>query len=601
MALYHSARGSVDYTIVGSPTIVDNVLTDITANDYLSIGTYSGDTPTSIEIGSSFKTSNANIFSNAVIGRLTGADTGIFWGSSSFPGRLFFKHRVSYDNGTTWTAVESKSAALSLNTRYYVKFIISLAEQKLTGYVSTDNTNWTTYVANFNSGAILEGLNSIAIGKIYGHNASPLPIYLDYTYIKVNGKPWFGICPIEVNKHQLMGPVGYTVTGSPTITDGVASGFSNSNYLQISQTYNATNDKNVEIYVRAKTPTTISSSFNPIFGADNVGFWGISAYTNALFAIRMGYANGTSLDFGNMYISGGIQADTWYRFKITGSNGIWRAEIYNDSGTLLKSSDRDWTSNTLNANYTIKLKCTDNTNTYSGSIDLNETYIKVNGKLWYWQPRETERIIVNGVEVWTKPSPVITHGYTLTATRGTYAYTSQTFDLHNASSWSYNTRYKYLVAGQAGGQWLFGNSNGYYTGPMLLITSQNRLATYLSSTGSGFNIAQEKQLTDMTFEVNKEYLISLLYTDVDGYNFKVTDIATGHIYNFNVSTNTAHINNTAPTYFMNNMGGRTNSYNQGIMYLADTTIIVDGVKVFNGATAEIGVDLINNGLTIGEE
>lgn len=178
------------YTVVGSPTIEDGVLTNITANDYLSIGTYSGDTPTSIEIGSSFKTSNANVFGNAVIGRLTGVDTGIFWGNSSFPGKICFKHRVSYNNGATWTAVEIKSAALSLNTKYYVKFIISLAEQKLTGYVSTDNTNWTSYVANFNSGAILEGLTSIAIGKIFGHNASPLPIYLDYTYIKVNGKYW---------------------------------------------------------------------------------------------------------------------------------------------------------------------------------------------------------------------------------------------------------------------------------------------------------------------------------------------------------------------------------------------------------------------------
>ena len=147
---FTKAQVSDFYTVVGSPTIEDGVLTNITANDYLSIGTYSGDTPTSIEIGTSFKTSNANVFGNAVIGRLTGADTGIFWGNSSFPGRLCFKHRVSYNNGATWTAVESKSAALSLNTKYYVKFIISLAEQKLTGYVSTDNTNFRCYFRGIN-------------------------------------------------------------------------------------------------------------------------------------------------------------------------------------------------------------------------------------------------------------------------------------------------------------------------------------------------------------------------------------------------------------------------------------------------------------------
>ena len=39
--------------------------------------------------------------------------------------------------------------------------------------------------------------------------------------------------PVEVKKHQLMGPVGYTKVGSPTITDGVVSGFSESKYLSI--------------------------------------------------------------------------------------------------------------------------------------------------------------------------------------------------------------------------------------------------------------------------------------------------------------------------------------------------------------------------------
>ena len=414
------------------------------------------------------------------------------------------------------------------------------------------------------------------------------------------------------------GSVGYTIVGSPTIVDNVVSGFSESNYLQISQTYNATNNKNVEIYVRAKTPTTISSSFNPIFGADNIGLWGISSYTNALFTIRMGYQSGTTLTFGDMYISGGIQADTWYRFKITGSNGIWRAEIYNDSGTLLNSADRDWTSNTVNANYTIKLKCTDNTNAYSGSIDLNETYIKVNGQPWFGicpvevkkiilNSNEVQKLIVNGVEVWTKPEPVITHGYTLTATRGTYAYTSQTFDLNNASSWSYNTRYQYRVQQNGGPQWLFGNSNGYYTGPMLFIGSNQKLGVYLSSANGRFDLAREVFFPSMTFEEGKEYEISLWYTNTDGYNFTITDILAEQTYNFNITTNTTAVNNISPTYLMNNMGGLNNSYNNGIMYLADTSIIVDGVKVFDGATAQIaniaqeGIDLINAGLTIGEE
>lgn len=189
-------------------------------------------------------------------------------------------------------------------------------------------------------------------------------------------------------------------------------------------------------------------------------------------------------------------------------------------------------------------------------------------------------------------------GYMLTATAGTYAYTSQTFNLGAATSWSYNTRYTYKVAGQQGGQWLFGNSNGYYTGPMLFIASNNRLGTYLSSNGTSFNIAQEVFLNSLTFQVDRTYDITLWYSNTEGYNFRVTDLTDNQTYTYVVSSNTAHINNTAPTYLMNNMGGLNNSYNQGIIYLANTTIVVDGVTVFNGATAEIGTDLINSGLTI---
>lgn len=402
--LYHIARGSVDYTIVGSPTIVDNVLTDITANDYLSIGTYSGDTPTSIEIGASFKTSDTTVFGNSVIGRLTGADTGIFWGNSSFPGRICFKHRVSYNNGTTWTAVESKSAVLSLNTRYYVKFIISLAEQKLTGYVSTDNTNWTSYVANFNSGAILEGLTSIAIGKIFGHNASPLPIYLDYTYIKVNGKPWFGICPIEVKKHQIMGPVGYTVVGSPTITDGVMSDISNANYAYA--TTDSTMYQSIVSFETAiKFTTGASAPTGNLFGWQN-GHGG--AYLNNSSRIRCVAIDFSAKKYRDYLTSfSALQANKTYYFKYEFKNNQGYCSLKEEGGEW-QTEEIETGVNNFNqpSNYNYFYGRNNQASGYltgGASIDFNNTYIKVNGKLWFWQPQETKRIVVNGVEVWTKP------------------------------------------------------------------------------------------------------------------------------------------------------------------------------------------------------
>lgn len=233
--------------------------------------------------------------------------------------------------------------------------------------------------------------------------------------------------------------------------------------------------------------------------------------------------------------------------------------------------------------------------TAGDNIDITNNTVSVTGVY-------TPNNLLAGQNISINP---LTSAYTLTATSGTYAYTSQVFNLNAANSWSYNTRYKYQVQQNGGPQWLFGNSNGYYTGPMLFIGSNKKLGVYLSSANGRFDLAQEVFLPSMTFEEGKEYEISLWYTNTDGYNFTVTDILAEQTYNFNITTNTAAVNNTVPTYFMNNMGGLSTSYNQGIMYLADTSIIVDGVKVFDGATAQIanteqaGIDLINAGLTIG--
>jgi hypothetical protein len=183
---------------------------------------------------------------------------------------------------------------------------------------------------------------------------------------------------------NLSGPVGYTKVGNPTIENGVASNFISSNYLKIDQNYNVTNTMNTEIYFRAKTPSTISSGFNFIY-TNTQGYptyFFLGTYGSVLFTARMGLQNGVGLKFSDLYIS--VQTDTWYRFKITGNNGIWKFEIFDDNGNLLKTDTKDWTNNIINANYNFRLQCIDNTNTYSGSIDLKETYIKVNDKLWFY-------------------------------------------------------------------------------------------------------------------------------------------------------------------------------------------------------------------------
>ena len=61
---------------------------------------------------------------------------------------------------------------------------------------------------------------------------------------------------VEVKKHQLMGTVGYTKVGNPTIVDGVASGFSSNDYLSVSAPANTLNN-NFDIIIKYnEIPTT---------------------------------------------------------------------------------------------------------------------------------------------------------------------------------------------------------------------------------------------------------------------------------------------------------------------------------------------------------
>jgi len=376
-------KGQVGYTVVGSPTIVNGVASGFSANDYLKS---SVNVPSTVQ--SDYKT---NFEFQTRISLPQGYDVTrqLFY----FPYRSGISGcRVTSTGVLEWyvySDIVKLTAQLQTGT-YWIKGVIQNNTVEL--FTKTDNTQWALAdsASTGDIGAAVDTDRPVILGNNWDKNSAfPGSIDLNETYIKVNGQYWFKP-KTELLSPKMVGPVNYTVVGSPTIVDGIASGFFSGNYLQISQTYNATNNKNVEIYVRAKMPTTFSSSFNPILTSENVGYWTISSYTNALFTIRMGYSNGTGLTFNDMYIRGGIQPDTWYRFKITGNNGIWRAEIYSDSGTLLNSSDKDWTSKTVSANYTLYIQCTDSTRTYSGSIDLNETYIKVNNSLWFgkedWTP-----------------------------------------------------------------------------------------------------------------------------------------------------------------------------------------------------------------------
>lgn len=379
-------NNNVGYEKVGNPTIVDGVVSGFSNVDYLDIGNFLWDNIHSIENGVKFTTAST-FLSQSIMGRAPGAsprDTGVFFRQAT-PG-ITAKYRISYDNGNSWQVIELQSSFTSIvsNHTYYVNWSISTITNKMIVRFSEDGQNWITDELSFEPGAILENLTNQKIGRTGNHGAFVGSIDLNETYIKVNGVNWFSgkqqASPI-VNEVYLNRNVGYTVVGSPTINDGVVSGFSQSSYCYISNTVN--NLQITECICKINIPSSVlgkNTYYQIFFGVLSITTYSdASAFTQATFYLQ---------GIGNLFINHNLQPDTdyWIKYTNDGTNcTAWWSEDginYTAGQSKPQSSMISQTTNTV-----IGLRGSagqiNGDRVFPGSIDLNETYIKVNGVTWF--------------------------------------------------------------------------------------------------------------------------------------------------------------------------------------------------------------------------
>lgn len=199
----------------------------------------------------------------------------------------------------------------------------------------------------------------------------------------------------ELQAHQLKGPVGYTIVGSPTIVDGVASGFSTSNglicYSSIASTGN--------IEFNAKINVQDFSSANPIFKAAEQ-YEQLVVRTTGQIACSFGLFDGEWRAVASTYR---ISANTTYIVNVKLQDNTCHIKIYDANNQLLADEQQSFTYQYKATSYMEIGRGPDNTY-FKGSIDLNHTYIKVNGKLWFYQPAPTKYIVKDGKLVWADPN-----------------------------------------------------------------------------------------------------------------------------------------------------------------------------------------------------
>ena len=370
----------------------------------------------------------------------------------------------------------------------------------------------------------------------------------------------------EVQHHQIMGAVGYTVVGTPTITDGVIQSGSNTDYVDI-QRYDLFSANSFEYVVKFKAgnQTEETGSWRYITMPmqckathSDTDWYGVYAYgANNTLYVFAGFKSDNSM--AQFYLNTVSGTTYWLRWKK--ENGVLSASYSTDGEHYTEGANDGGANNTeipTNTMYTYRLGYAK----WSGAeLDLNHTYIKVNDTLWFYQPQPTKYIVRENPTtheqylVWSDPliwvnvnntttysntnmacvpsglnlnlismvgysvagTPTITNGVISNFSGDNYAYTGSTFN-PSTHKWTLRTKVKTSTGSSSGTEYIFGSNNT--SGRCMLIGYQNGVfKVYLSSDGANWDIASKKGTYSFTPET--DYYLELSF-DGSKYDFNVS-------------------------------------------------------------------------------
>lgn len=199
--------------------------------------------------------------------------------------------------------------------------------------------------------------------------------------------------------------VGYEVVGSPTISNGVVSGFGASNYLYSNQSL-LKDCTQIEIATKIKVATGDLTrqhsyiSFANTSVANNECFMGIANGGKPWCTLRGG--NNTVYDLRDLSGSVVLQNNdtAFLKLSLAGNTAAFSYSADGITWSVLRSVDVSADSVTFLKNIPIRFGTSISSFNYyaNGSIDLNETYIKVNGVPWFG-PGATKNLVPGGTVV----------------------------------------------------------------------------------------------------------------------------------------------------------------------------------------------------------
>ena len=270
---------------------------------------------------------------------------------------------VTSTNSTWNIAWLSGTTVLNPNTLYWIRLSFTGTEYKFE--LSTDGKEYNLENSVVNSTPIYQGDDSIINLGYHGNNSTYRylgSIDLDGTYIKIGDEYWW--------KPQINNMLeNFIKSGSPTITNGIVNNFSSSNYITLDNSFVS---KNATYVFKVTFPSSMSSS-QCIFEQDyfaNMEFRGNTQDLRAWNWQNSQYEKIMDITFGKTYWFKMVINDSvkTYSYSEDGQDYI-EAYVMNDNAT-----------NTTTSNFFIGVTSRRG-NIFQGSIDLKESYIKINDEL----------------------------------------------------------------------------------------------------------------------------------------------------------------------------------------------------------------------------
>lgn len=392
MALFHSQKGSVNYTIVGTPTIVDGILSDIGSGNSCTIPSYTSLEYNTVEMF--FKVKRPSATSSSYIPFV---GFGASNSSRRIVGNVSGGHIVRDADGIAVSISDNDfDFVTAAQSGYYLKLIITKNSESDFTYqlsLSLDKATWVSATGSYSS--------NICRGMLYllqnsAGSASGIPeMDLNETYIKVNGQAWFGVCPVEVKHIDYGTSVGYVLTGNATVTDGVLGNLDSSSTAYISS--NLPNDYN-------KIEMVFKLGYNAT--ASTAGFLPICGFSSSVSQRRIVWIFSSS---GSLVFKTSNSADPLSEVLNSSFNPV---TYLNDNGFVFVKMLVE----KINANYNVTVSASaDGTNWINGQtgqtntdpiggrsiyllrnvsgiassrplLFLGSSYIKVDDKLWFFRP-----------------------------------------------------------------------------------------------------------------------------------------------------------------------------------------------------------------------